>query len=91
MTVYVDNARIPYGRMLMAHMIADTPEELRDMIARLRIDEKNIQHPGTSREHVNICAKKRKRAIFFGASPVTTWEIVRIIKGRVSTVKVDFQ
>ena len=31
MTVYVDNAFIKMGRMLMCHMIADTDKELHEM------------------------------------------------------------
>ncbi len=82
MTVYVDDARIPYRGMLMSHMIADTPEELRAMAAKIGVQARWIQFPGTAKEHFDICATKRAAAIKAGARLVTTQEIVRKIRER---------
>jgi len=57
MTVYVDNARKPFRRMLMCHMIADTTEELLEMVDRIGVDQKHIQFAGLAKEHFDICAE----------------------------------
>jgi hypothetical protein len=62
--------------MKMCHMVADTPEELRAMAARLELNPLWIQHPGTSREHFDVCSTKASRAIRLGAVPVTPRDIV---------------
>lgn len=71
MSVYVDDAFIPYRGMLMSHMMADTPAELRAMARAIDVDQKHIQQEGTPREHFDICKSKRQAAIRKGAIPVT--------------------
>ena len=82
MSVYVDDAEIPYGRMVMCHMIADSREEL-DRMARLcGIDTRHIQCAGTPREHYDVCKQARGTAIANGANPITQRELARMVRER---------
>ncbi|MEQ8308068.1 MAG: DUF4031 domain-containing protein [Hoeflea sp.] len=75
MSVYVDNARHKYGRMIMCHMWADTREELFEMANKLGLQLRwfqrppNVDLPGmdASWEHFDIATSKRALAIRFGA------------------------
>mgnify|MGYP001579770151 CR=1 FL=1 len=73
MSVYVDNAMIPYGRMRMCHMLADTDGELRAMALRIGVAQR--WHQG---DHFDICLSKRRTAIQFGAKEVTSKELIAI-------------
>ena len=63
--------RAPFGRMLMCHMFADTPEELHAMADRIGVARRWCQHKGTPREHYDICLSKRRRAVAAGAIEVS--------------------
>jgi hypothetical protein len=76
-SVYVDDGKEPYRGMLMSHMCADTTEELLAMADRIGIARKWIQHPGTYREHFDVCQSKRSQAVSFGAELVSRRELVR--------------
>lgn len=80
MSVYVDNAKNKYGRMLMCHMIADTTNELLDMAEIINVSVKWIQNPGEQREHFDICHSKRRLAVEHGAIELSTKELLKIIK-----------
>ena len=67
MAVYVDDIRIPFGRMIMVHMLADSRKELDEMADKIGVPRKWIQKAGTSREHYDICLSKRKLAVENGA------------------------
>lgn len=72
MTVYVDDMRAPYGRMIMCHMIADTDEELHAMAARIGVARKWWQSPQkTSGSHYDIALSKRALAVAAGAVEIT--------------------
>lgn len=73
MTVYIDNARIPLGRMLMCHMLADSLDELHSMADKIGVNRKYF-HDG----HYNVCASKRALALAFGAQGVTVREMVNV-------------
>jgi len=70
MAVYVDDIKVPYGRMLMCHMWADTREELHAMADKIGIRRKWFQcPPRASWEHYDICLSKKAEAIRHGAIP----------------------
>lgn len=83
MSVYVDNARHRYGRMLMCHMLADTDDELRTMAGRIGVHERH--HQG---DHFDICLAKRAKAVAAGAIEITQREAV-LIRRRIREVRTD--
>ncbi len=79
MTVYVDDMRAPFGRMVMCHMIADTSDELHAMARSIGVRRKWCQGEGTAKEHYDICLAKRKMAVEAGAQEITQRETVKLI------------
>jgi hypothetical protein len=76
MPVYVDNAKNPYGRMLMCHMLADTIGELLEMADKIGIARRHFQpwsHP-----HFDLSQSFRARAIAAGAIPVDRRGLVAV-------------
>ncbi|MFD1557039.1 DUF4031 domain-containing protein [Paraburkholderia silviterrae] len=71
MTVYVDDMRASYGRMVMCHMIADTEDELHAMGEAIGVARRWHQKPGTPRSHYDIALSKRARAVLLGALEIT--------------------
>lgn len=70
MSVYVDKAIYGYGRMIMCHMVADSPKELHKMADRIGVARKWFQDPRTmnvSTPHYDICKSKRTLAVAAGA------------------------
>ncbi len=57
MTVYVDDMRAPYGRMVMCHMLADTDDELHAMADHIGVARRWHQKAGTPHSHYDICLK----------------------------------
>ena len=82
MTVFVDNMRAGYGRMVMCHMIADTDTELLKMADTIGVARRWHQHPGTRRSHFDVCLSKRALAVTAGASEVTMLELGRILRSK---------
>jgi len=78
MAVYVDNARNAYRRMLMCHMLADTPEELHAMADKIGVRRKWFQNHKTP--HYDICQSKRGLALIHGAIEIDRHQTVEIIK-----------
>lgn len=64
--VYVDSAFIPFRRMKMCHMIADTLEELHGMAEAVGMRREWFQ-VNASFPHYDIAKSRRKRAIELGA------------------------
>lgn len=68
MSVYVDAAIYGYGRMVMCHMIADTPDELHAMANRIGVARRWFQQPpAASFWHYDIAKCKRALAVAAGA------------------------
>lgn len=66
MSVYVDYSEHNYGRMIMCHMIADTPDELRNMARYIGVQQRWFQDKAST-PHFDICKSKRALAISAGA------------------------
>jgi hypothetical protein len=68
MGVYVDSALYGLGRMVMCHMIADTPEELHAMADRIGVARRWFQEPPkASFWHYDVAKGKRALAVDAGA------------------------
>lgn len=78
MSVYVDTQKNPFGRMLMSHMLADTPPELHAMAVKLGLKPEWFQKESTP--HYDICQAKRKLALELGAIEADRHKVVEIIR-----------
>ncbi|MCW3784429.1 DUF4031 domain-containing protein [Defluviimonas salinarum] len=68
MTVYVDDVRHRYGRMVMCHMWADSHEELLAMADRIGLARRWLQEPPkASWVHFDVSLMLKARAIAAGA------------------------
>lgn len=68
MAVYVDAAFIPYGRMRMSHMWADSLDELLAMADTIGLQRKWLQKPPkASWVHFDVAMVTREKAIAAGA------------------------
>jgi len=75
MTVYVDGAKNPLGRMVMCHMLADTPEELHTMAAAIGLKPQWYQSPRVSSfPHYDVASGKRSLAVARGAKELSRAE-----------------
>ena len=63
MTVYIDDSRVPHGRMRTAHMTADTDVELHAVAARLGLKRRWFQDRDPAHGHYDICQAKREAAL----------------------------
>lgn len=79
MSVYVDDFRAPYGRMIMCHMVADTLEELHAMADKIGVSRRWFQNK-PRRPHYDISLSKREKAVKFGALEVTQYEGLKILQ-----------
>lgn len=82
MSVYVDNMRAPYGRMIMCHMVADTDEELHAMAEKIGVARKWHQKAGTVHSHYDIALSKRALAVENGAKEITMRELALLIRAK---------
>lgn len=70
MTVYVDDMRAKFGRLVMCHMIADTEAELHAMAERIGVRRKWFQRAAGG-DHYDIALSKRALAVGAGAVEIT--------------------
>lgn len=82
MTVYVDDMRAKFGRMVMCHMIADSTEELNAMADRIGVARRWIQKDSTYREHYDVCLSARAKAVAAGAQEITWRELSEMVVAR---------
>ena len=77
MAIYVDGARNGFGRMVMCHMLADTPAELHAMASRIGMKRSWYQSPAVkaSFPHYDLSLSRRKLAIDNGAREITRQEL----------------
>ena len=79
MAVYVDDAFIPFRRMKMCHMVADTVEELHEMAEKLGLRKWFQKDPRMP--HYDICKSKREEAVALGAREISyRWDLTRFVK-----------
>lgn len=68
MTVYVDDVRHRFGRMVMCHMWADRLSELLDMAATIGVDRRWLQQPPKAGwVHFDVSLGMKARALAEGA------------------------
>lgn len=85
MSVYVDDMRAKFGRMIMCHMVADTDVELHAMAANLGIKRTWHQKAGTYHSHYDVSLSVRANAVRLGAQEITRAELGAILKHRRET------
>lgn len=86
MSVYVDQMRAVYGRMIMCHMIADTEGELHAMADRIGVARRHYQ-TGSVLPHYDICLSKRRLARNAGALEITREAFVERIRAARAVAK----
>lgn len=77
MSVFVDDMRAPYGRLILCHMIADSDAELHKMADTIGVARRWFQG-----DHYDICLTKRALAVKAGAVEITWREAGRKIFAR---------
>lgn len=78
MPVYVDSAYIPFRRMSMCHMLADSLDELHEMADKIGMRRSWFQPRSTP--HYDVCKEKRALAVKHGAIEIDRLRVVEIIR-----------
>ena len=76
MTVYVDDAAIPYKGKLRYHMTADSKEELHAFAAEIGV-RRCWYHKGRTHPHYDVTSPQRAAALLSGAVSVDVREVLR--------------
>lgn len=77
MSVYVDDCRIRFGRMIMCHLGADAIDELHAFAAQLGCRREWFQG-----DHYDLPLFRRRRAVRRGAIEISRRQMVRILRQR---------
>lgn len=77
MTVYVDNARARFGRMVMCHMVADTEDELHALAMGIGMSREWYQG-----DHYDVSLHKRALALKAGAVTISRRDLGRWLAAR---------
>lgn len=86
MTVYVDDMRANFGRMVMCHMIADSDDELHAMAASIGVARRWHQKPPKARNsHYDIALSMRAKAVKAGAVEITQRQCAAMCRNRRAT------
>lgn len=80
MSVYVDAPIWPFGRMMMCHMLADTPSELHAMADKIGVARRWFQR--SRYPHYDICKSKRSKAVALGAVEICRARFVEIARSQ---------
>jgi hypothetical protein len=81
MAVYIDSARNGFGRMVMCHMVADTPAELHAMADAIGLQRRWYQSPDkASFPHYDLSLTRRATALAHGAKEITRQELAAFMK-----------
>lgn len=78
MTVWVDRARNPFGRMIMGHMVSDNLLELHEMAVAIGMRREWFQP--ASFPHYDVSLSRRSRAVALGAVEVDIRELAAIMR-----------
>ncbi len=87
MTVFIDDMRAKFGQMIMCHMVADSTDELLQMVDRIGVARRWIQDSGEPLEHFDICLSKRALAVKAGAVEITMRELGHKLKTKRGAVQ----
>lgn len=85
--VYVDDYNKAYGRMKMCHMIADTSFELISMARKIGVKPKWIQDANTPKEHFDVSAMAKKKALKLGAVAISRRTLTRMVALRKTEIR----
>ena len=65
----------------MSHLLAGTPEELREAARQLGLSA-HVQRPGTAKEHLDLSESKLREGLRMGAVEVTGRQLAEIIRSK---------
>lgn len=78
MSVYVDKSEYAYGRMVMCHMLADSPQELHAIAEAIGVSRRWYQYKAST-PHYDIAKSKRVLALEQGALEVSRKQVAALI------------